>query len=173
MNKDDLIAMLGNISHSFYEMQYLLGGLSYVLGIAFFYRSVMEFKKIIMARRSARQTMISPLVFLLVGVLLLYLPTSIRYFSNTAFGPVNILSFAHYDKFDIFASMRVLLQCIGIIWFVRGSVLLTRVSEPSRKGEKPLGHKGLTFIFAGILAINFDYTVEWLTTVLNKIMSWI
>ena len=52
--------------------------------------------------------------------------------------------------------MRILIQTAGLIWFVRGSLLLVRASEPGKQE----GIKGLLFVIFGVFAVNFNFTVD-------------
>ena len=64
--------------------------------------------------------------------------------------------------------MGLIIRTAGIIWFIRGSVLVAQASEPG--GQH--GMKGLVFIIAGILAMNFDNTIAMLNTLLSRVMDW-
>ncbi|MDI1352463.1 MAG: type IV secretion protein IcmC, partial [bacterium] len=50
----------------------------------------------------------------------------------------------------------------------RGCVLVVHSSEPGTQD----GPKGLVFIIAGILALNFDNTIAMINSVLEHLISW-
>jgi hypothetical protein len=63
--------------------------------------------------------------------------------------------------------MEIVVQTAGLLWFVRGCVLLVYSSEPG----KQQGPKGLTFIIAGIFAMNFEGTYAMLNYIMNHLLS--
>ena len=65
--------------------------------------------------------------------------------------------------------MAIIIRIAGLIWFVRGAVLLTHASNPGSQSQD--GLKGFLFLFAGILAVNFDNTVSVLATIMNKVTA--
>lgn len=165
MNSTDLIAMIGNLSRSLFSVQLFVSAIAYLLGIAFFYLALVKFKKL--GGHGGHEKAFVPLAYLLGGVALLYFPSSITVLTNTTFGSGNILQYSTYNPYDIYNSMGLLIRTIGGIWFVRGCVLLVHASEP---GEQH-GPKGLLFLAAGILAINFDNTVAFLSNVMERLAS--
>ncbi|MBA2655752.1 MAG: type IV secretion protein IcmC [Tatlockia sp.] len=163
----DLITMLGNLSGSLFSVQRLLEFFSYLLGLGFFITALTKFKKIGESRGRSQEKGFVPLAFFLGGAALLYLPTVVRALSATTFGMNNILNYTSFNPYNIYNSMGILLQTAGIIWFIRGCVLLVHASEP---GEKH-GSKGFVFICAGILAMNYRNTASALSSALEYLIS--
>lgn len=170
MNTPDLITFIGNLSHSLYPIQHLITGGAYLLGILFFMTAISKLKKIgdYRAQSHSPEKMYSPLMYLLIGTALLYLPSALTALANTTFGVGNVLTYSSYNPSNIFSSMGILIQTVGIIWFVRGSVLVAQSSQPGTK----LGPKGLVFIFAGILAMNFDNTIAMMNYFTGTFIQW-
>jgi hypothetical protein len=81
--------------------------------------------------------------------------------SNTVFGADNILQYAKYNQFEIYDAMKILIKTAGLIWFVRGCVLLVQSSAPGAQH----GPKGLVFLCSGVIAMNFEETVQFLNFV--------
>lgn len=158
----NLIEMLGNISRSLFPVQSLLAGLAYFIGVIFFIAAIQKFRKI---GEKSEHNMFLPTAYLLGGVALLFLPSAYTTVSNTVFGVGNILQYSSYNPYDIYSSMVVLIRTAGLIWFIRGSVLLTHASE---RGVQE-GPKGLLFVFAGILSMNFETTVNFLNSIMSQI----
>ena len=156
--------MLGNLSQSMASLQSLLAGFGYLLGILFIIGAVLKFKSIGDAHSKGKKFV--AFAYLIVGALLLFLPTTITVISNTTFGTGSIIQYSAFSQFDVMQSMIIILKTAGILWFVRGCVLLAHSSEP---GEQH-GPKGLAFIFAGIMAMNFESTTGALQYVLNHLM---
>ncbi|MFJ1269015.1 type IV secretion protein IcmC [Legionella lytica] len=170
MTTIDLIAILGNLSKSLYPLQRLITGGAYLLGVLFFITAVMKLMKIgdHRAQSQSQERMFVPMMYLLFGALLLYLPSALNLAANTAFGVGNILTYTNYDPTNIYSSMGLLIRTAGVLWFVRGCVLVAQSSEPGAQD----GPKGLIFILAGILSMNFDNTVAIMNNMMGSVASW-
>lgn len=164
----DLVTMIGNLSRSLFPVQHLISGFAYLLGILFFITAIMKLKKIGgSGGRHSQEKMFVPIAFLLGGAALLFLPSAVVSLSNTAFGAGNILRYANYNPYNIYSSMGLVIQTAGLLWFVRGCVLLVHASEPGVQH----GPKGLAFLCAGILAMNFESTASFLNGVMQHLES--
>ena len=165
----DLITIIGNFSRSLFPVQKLITGGAYLLGILFCIQAISKFKQIGESRGGGSQEKImSPMVYLFFGAALLYIPTALNTLADTAFGTGNVLTYSHYNPSNILSSMGLFVRTAGLLWFVRGCVLVTQASEPGAQD----GPKGLVFILAGILAMNFDNTIAMLNTLLSGIINW-
>lgn len=170
MKITDLTTIIGNLSQSLFPVQHLISGFAYVTGIVFVSIALFKLHKIGDARvqSPSREKTIVPLLYMLVGAALIYLPSTLEVMANTAFGPDNILAYGAYNRFDIYSSMGLLIQTAGLIWFVRGTILITQATHPGAKKE---GAKGLVFIFAGILAMNFNNTIAIANTIISYLTT--
>jgi hypothetical protein len=166
----DLIAMLGNLSQSFFSIQYLVSGLAYLLGVLFFMKSIQKFRKIGDKRGNSpsQEKMFVPTAYLLAGTALVFLPSMMTVLSNTVFGVGNILQYSTYSPYNIYSIMGVIIRTAGLIWFVRGCVLLAHASEPGVQE----GPKGMMFLIAGIFSMNFDTTVSYLNWAISQLLSY-
>lgn len=173
----DLITMLSNLSKSLPSVQHLLGGVSYVLGIVF---CMVGLNRLRENHEKGPQSgdpkskTIVPVAYLMAGAGLLFMPTMFDAFSNTLFGSgSSVLEYAGYQPYDVYSSMTILIETIGIVWFIRGCVLIAHASHPEqgREGSKGFGGKGLLFIIAGLFGINFHSTVNMMDTIMNYILS--
>lgn len=165
MNSTDLIGIIGNLSQSLYPIQHLITGGAYILGILFFILSITKLRKI--AEKQSQEKMYGAMVYLLIGAVLLFLPSALSVVANTTFGSGNILTYDSYNKTNIYSSMGLLIQTTGVLWFVRGCVLVVHSSNPGTQH----GSKGLAFIFAGILAMNFDNTIAMLNFIVSNMAT--
>ncbi|CAM2893005.1 hypothetical protein [Legionella worsleiensis] len=170
MTTIDLITILGNFSQSLYPVQRLITGAAYLLGILFVMKAIGKFKKIgdHRAQSSSQEKMYTPLMYLVFGAALIYIPSVIQAMANTAFGVGNILTYSPPPTPNIYNSIGIIIRTAGVIWFVRGCVLVAHASEPGTQH----GPKGLVFIIAGIFAINFDNTIAAVNDLLGKFVSW-
>lgn len=169
MNIIDIVTILGNVSRSLYPVQRLITGLAYMLGILFFMTAIAKLRKIGDKRTqsSSNEKMYTPLMHILIGTILVYLPTGLHVVANTAFGVGNVLSYGGYNPANVYSSVGLLVRTAGLLWFIRGCVLLVHASEPGTQQ----GGKGLAFLAAGVLAMNFNNTVAMLNSLLQALLS--
>lgn len=169
MNTADWITMIGNLSRSLFPVQHLLSGLAYLIGILFFITAISKLHKIgdHRANSSSHERMFVPLAYILGGSAMIFLPSAVSTLSNTAFGVGNILQYADYNPDNLMSSMGLIIRTAGLIWFIRGAILLVHASEPGVQE----GTKGLAFLCAGILAMNFDNTVAALGWIMEQLAA--
>src|SRR5580704_11688918 len=169
MTTTDLVTIIGNLSQSLYPVQKFISGGAYLLGILFFMTSISKFKKIgdKKAQSTSSEKMFSPIMYMLMGAFLLYLPSIFHIMANTAFGVGNVISYTSYNPANIYSAMGLLIRTAGLLWFVRGCVLVVHASEPGTQE----GPKGLIFILAGILAMNFDNSVAVVNYIIQSLVS--
>lgn len=168
MTTIDLVTIIGNISQSLYPLQKLISGVAYLLAILFFLSGMAKFKAIgdKRAQSSSQEKMFTPVMYFIFGALLFYLPTAINVMSNTAFGVGNVLTYSDYNPRNIYSAMGLLIRTAGLLWFVRGCVLVAHSSQPGTQD----GPKGMVFIIAGIIAMNFDTTIAMLNSFISYLI---
>ena len=154
----DIIKIFTNLAESLGPVQAMLSGFGYVLGVGFVLASLTGFHKVAdtKAQSGSQEKIFVPVLYLLMGVGLIFLPTTLSTLANTAFGVGNILAYSESTEDELVGAVKFLIETTGIIWFVRGSVLLANASHPGVQE----GPKGLTFLVAGVFAMNFDNTVQ-------------
>ena len=175
MTTADLIEMFGNLSASLPSINHLLGGFSYLLGIVFYISSFHKFKELFAEGGGGHHKQSVPWVYFFAGSALFYLPTMIDTLSNTLFGSgYNILAYSDFNRFDIRYSVTMLIQTAGILWFIRGCVLLAHASQPEQgqEGSKGYGPKGILFLVASLFAININATERMLYHVISQLMRY-
>ena len=160
--------MIGNLSQSLIPVQELIAAFGYLLSFVLFMYAIAKLKKIgdSRARGGSQEKMFVPIAYIVGATALAFLPTAMTVLSNTAFGTGNILQYAQYNPYSIYNAMKVLIQTAGLIWFIRGSLLLIHASEPGVQE----GPKGLTFLISGVLAMNFEGTIATLKNALEYLM---
>ncbi|ASQ46954.1 type IV secretion protein IcmC [Legionella clemsonensis] len=166
MNSTDLVTIIGNLSRSLFPVQHLISGGAYLLGLIFFILALTKLKKIGGSGGRSNERIFVPIVYLIGAAALLYLPTAVSLMANTAFGTGNVLQYTSYNPYNIYSSMLLVIQTAGLIWFVRGCVLLIHASEPGVQW----GPKGLVFLCAGVLAMNFQNTASMLAAIVNQLV---
>lgn len=165
----DLITMFGNLSQSLGPVQLLIKYVSLLLGMVFVASSLIKFKKVLVhsAHSSSREHLFTPVMYLLIGAVLIYLPSAIEVVSNTAFGVGNIMAYPTTNQVNVRDSVVLLIRTIGMIWFIRGCVLIAHASEPGNQH----GLKGLLFIIAGVFAINYEGSVAMLNWAMQGLID--
>ncbi len=166
----DIVKMFTNLAESLGPVQAMVSGLGYVLGLGFVLASLTQFHKMADTRThsGSQGKMFVPVLYLLMGVGLIFIPTTLSALANTAFGVGNILAYSDETSGnELVDAVKFLIETTGVIWFVRGSVLLTHASQPGVQE----GPKGLTFLVAGIFAMNFDNTVQAVDYMLNNFFA--
>jgi len=143
---------------------------AYVIGLWFIISSIMELKKMGESLHSQSQSssFSGPIVKFIVGVLLIYLPTTIdvsvwTIWGHTAMGEegVRYMQYAPSGA-DPFGSIKggaiAIVRVVGYVSFVRGLIML---SHTSQQGSQPgTFGKGFMHIVGGILAINVVETIN-------------
>jgi len=164
----DSVAVLANIAKSLIPVQSMITGFAYMLGIGFVLKALMSLKtnsesKSSMA--SSNSALKEPVVYLIVGSLLIFFPSTIRMLLNTTFGYSSILQYSQEGaSTQLSLAVITVIQTIGLFAFIRGWVLVVRASST---GQPPGGvGKGLTHVFGGILAINIVGTIEMVNNTL-------
>ena len=162
MSTPALVAILDHLGQNLRPVQAMLTGFGYILGIIFVIISIYKFYVIgnARARSGSGQHMFVPLTYLIGGALLIFIPSTFSLMRNTLFGVNSPLAYAPYDPYNFYSAITILIQTVGVLWFVRGTALLVHASNPGVQH----GSKGLAFLFAGILCMNFDQTVEIIGT---------
>ena|SRR3990167_3940692 len=169
MDSNNLIQIIINLSQASGPVQKLMTGMAYLLGIIFVFIGIVRLYSISAALRNARgsQNSFVPLAYIVGGAALFYIPTTFHVLSATVFGEGSVLQYASVNPVNIIPAIILLIQTVGLIWFIRGCVLLVASSEPGVQE----GPKGMVFIFAGILAMNFETTIAVLSTLITELAT--
>ena len=173
MGNLDLISMLGNLSAAMNSVQSLISGLGYVFGVLFILHAIFKLKETIGSAKNAQTGLNVPLAYLVAGSALIYLPSIVNTLAESFFGSSSALQYTAAQPINIYQYMRVIIATAGVIWFVRGCVLLAHASDPhsGRKGSKGIGAKGLSFLVMGVFATHLDATVSALEGLMQMIFN--
>lgn len=168
MKDIDLIQMLGNLSRSLQSVAHLVGGVSYLTGIFFIYIGLLKFKKMAMTKSgSSRETNATPIAYIVGGAALLFLPTTLSVVGNSTFGNSNVLQYTNYNPYDVLQSVIILINTVGLIWFVRGCILMVDASRPGHQA----GAKGFFYLVAGVFALNFKLTLTFVNYFVENLVN--
>jgi intracellular multiplication protein IcmC len=172
------VNILTNIANSMVPVQRLITGGAYLLGCAFLFKAIYSLKIYGESRTmmSSHTSVKEPVVYLIVGAVLIYFPTAFQALMQSTFGYQNILQYAPINSNNhaldtLFGSgsavgrpLTIIIQVIGLVAFVRGWVLIARSAS---QGQPPGGTgKGFVHVFGGILAINIVGTINMINNTL-------
>ncbi|HAT1659919.1 TPA: type IVB secretion system protein IcmC/DotE [Legionella pneumophila] len=171
--------ILANVANQLEPVQRLITGGAYLIGCAFIFKAIYSLKVYGEARTmmSSNTSIKEPVMYLLVGALLIYFPSLVSSVLQTTFGYSSPLSYSGgvssgSDTITaLFGSgslvgrpLVMIIRVIGLIAFVRGWVLIARSAS---QGQPPGGTgKGLIHVFGGILAINIVGTIDMINNTL-------
>lgn len=169
---------LVNLQTAFQSIRFLIGALSYVIGVALIMKGLMSYRAL------ANQTMASaqrgelagPFVFIFIGVILIYFPSTLETGLTTIFASDSIgkaselIAYAGISSDERWRDIATIVidyvNLIGYIAFLRGWIILSKMghsgSQPGSVG------KGVIHVVAGVLLINIVYSFQILS---NTIMG--
>lgn len=154
--------MLANIATQVPNLMRMVTAAAYVMGVYFMVMGLFKLKQYGESRTmmSHERELKGPLIYLAVGALLIYLPTSISIGLSSFW--VNPNPYAYLQEENQWNELVnvafLIIQFIGTIAFIRGLVILTHLGGQGGQPEK-LG-KALTHIIGGILCINLYQFVQ-------------
>ncbi|HSW94233.1 MAG TPA: hypothetical protein VLJ15_07785 [Gammaproteobacteria bacterium] len=152
----DVATMLINFSEALPNLMRLVTALAYVMGFFFIVKGLMDLKQFGESRSmmSQEHSLSKPLLAIFVGTLLIYLPASVQTGLNTFWtspNPYGYLPSSEDNWTDLYSAVFMVIQLIGVIAFIRGLVMLTRVAG---HGQPDTFSRAMAHIIAGILCIN-------------------
>lgn len=155
---------LANLTTSFYGLERLIVALSYIIGLSLVVRGVMMYR--IFANQTygsaQRGEIAGPMVFLVVGTILIYFPTTMHSSMNTMFGTTEMGTMGDLAPYLKNSSQNTIyflenvvvkyFKLIGLIAFLRGWIILSKMGHP---GAQPgsVG-KGIIHVVGGVILIN-------------------
>lgn len=156
-----------NLDGSLQQIWTMLNAVAYLTGFMMTIAALYRLKKF--GERTAfmhnSKGLIAPAAYFLVGIMLMYMPTFLETMNATVFGTGYIQSAISWqssntglDWANVVAPLVTTIQVVGLIAFIRGWILLTRVC-----GEQPqpgMSAKGVIHIVGGVLAINITGTMD-------------
>ena len=160
-NPVNLQVFLNRLSKSYNELEHLITAWAYLTGMMFGCYALFQLKIYgeMRTMMSGHANIFRPLMYLVVCVALMYLPSTLGTMMMTTFGTSSAtpLSWSDVDevgvhgyKLAITPALLGLVRLVGIVAFIRGWILLTRITE---QGQHNFG-KAATHIIGGVLLIN-------------------
>ncbi len=169
------IDVLTNLANSLIEVEYLVTGAAYLMGIGFLMKAFFTLKTHGEQRSSLSGvgSMKEAIVYSLVGLMLLYFPSGFEALMNTTFGYSSVLAYSQNPYLTgllgsdsaVGESITIIIQVIGLFAFVKGWIMIARGASQGGQSQGQTG-KGLMHVFGGILAMNIVGTIEVITNTL-------
>ncbi|MHB1946484.1 MAG: hypothetical protein ACYCQI_00030 [Gammaproteobacteria bacterium] len=154
----DVSTMIQNLGTSIPSLMQLVTAIAYVLGMFFIIKGVFGLKEYgeNRAHRGGEHGLKGPVIMILVGAALLYLPSSVQVGLSTFWSEPNPYAYQTDATDDSWAallnSVYLILQLIGTISFIRGLIILANMGHG---GHQQGGFaKALSHMIGGILLIN-------------------
>lgn len=155
--------MLQNIVTQIPNLMRLVTALSYVMGMYFMFFGILKLKQYGEQRTmmSGEHQLKGPVIYLAVGALLLYLPSSVQIGMSTFWTNPNPYGYIEEQNqwTSLFSNVAMVMQLFGIIAFIRGLLILTQLGGQGGTQPGTLG-RGLTHIVGGIFCINIYQFVQ-------------
>lgn len=170
VNVDNLNAqnMIDNIVKQIPQLMQMVTAIAYVLGMYMIIQAVIKMKQLGEARAmmSQEKGWKEPIVYLAVGALLLYLPSSVQVGMSTFWTEPNPYGYLEeQDQWqDFIKNVFIIIQFVGTIAFIRGLVIMSHLSGHGQPGQFS---KGLTHIIGGIFCINIYQFVQVIMNTFN------
>lgn len=170
----DLPSMLTNLAKQLQGFWVLLYALSYLLGIYFCIAGIFAMKEYGMRTTfmQVQKGMLPSLFKFFIGILFIYLPTSMDAMMTTFFGLSVSDSFKKWPSTsinaswnDIFQPLLVLVRVVGLGALMRGLALLTKVGQQNTQPNTL--SKAMIHIVGGVFCINIVGTIDMLKATLG------
>lgn len=162
-----IYSVMNHLSVSVGDLSGFIVALFYLAGVGLAMGGVMRLKKLGVrsAMMQADGGVVGPFVQLMIGAALVYSPTLLGVMNQTFWGSSEFESVltwsSSYQGSQLVAIMRPLvgiIQLIGSIAFLRGWLILSRVSNGGQQQPGQVS-KGVIHIVGGVLAMNITRTV--------------
>ena len=113
---------------------------------------------------SQQMTILGPLMYLLVGSFLLYLPTTLQIVSSAIWADNNPLAPTGYWGTEWMRTIAMFIRLLGVIGVVRG---LAGLANTGGQGQPGKISKSFLFIIGGVMCIHVIGTVDLLKEFVN------
>lgn len=162
--------MLVNIARQVPSLMRLVTAFAYVFGMYLIIHGVIRMRHLgeMRTMMSHEHNAVGPIVMLVTGGMLLYLPSAVQVGLSTFWTDPNPYGYVQEkDQWaDFIGVCFTIVQLIGTIAFIRGLIILSHIGRMGG-GQQGAMAKGLTHIIGGILCINIYEFVQVITNTLG------
>jgi len=155
--------ILDNLNASIPALNSLVTGGSVLLGAVFMVRGIYKLKHFAEMRTmmSSQNSLMEPVVLLMVGAILLYWPSMLSASLETIFSTTSPLAYqasGYGENYDVvIQTCGNMIKLIGFIAFIRGWLLIAKYNHQGAQGGSNLT-KGIWHVVGGTCAINIYET---------------
>lgn len=158
----DAQSMLVNFAATAPNLMRLVTAVAYVLGTFFMIAGIIKLKHMgeMRTMMSHEHSVKGPLLLLMVGAMLIYLPTTVQIGMSTFWTNPNPFGYDIEGNqwMEFFNVIIIIMQLIGVIAFIRGLIMMAHLGGGG--GHQGGFAKAITHIIAGILLINLFQFVQ-------------
>lgn len=162
------LTMLANIQSQLPNLMRLVTAIAYVMGFILVIMGIINLKHAgeMRTQMSHEHNLSKPILFIVIGAMLIYLPSAVQIGLSTFWAEPNPYGYVtQSDQWQQAINIcYAIVQFIGVIAFIRGLLILTRVGHGGH--HDALG-KGITHIIGGILCINMYQFIQVLLATLG------
>jgi intracellular multiplication protein IcmC len=157
------VDVIANFVKQVPSLMRLITAIAYVAGMYFVFHGIMLLKQYgeMRTQMSGQHHLKGPVIFIVIGTLMLYLPSSVQVGMSTFWtepNPYGYLQEGQDQWSQLFSNIFMIVQLVGVIAFIRGLILLTHLG--GHGGQQGTFGKGITHIIGGILCINIYQFVQ-------------
>jgi len=154
--------MLANIQQQIPNLMRLVTAVAYVMGFVLVALGIVQLKHAgeMRTQMSYEHNLTKPIMFIIIGGLLIYLPSAVQVGLSTFWAQPNPYGYLASMSGQWQQAINIcyaIVQFIGVIAFIRGLLLLTHVGHG---GHQDALARGVTHIIGGILCINMYEFVQ-------------
>ncbi len=161
-----LAQILSSLGLSLPSVVAMATGLAYLMGFWFLYRAVYKLREYgeLRTMMSNNASLVEPLLLMLAGSLLMFLPTAINLTESTFFtsytpSPIGYAPVSADQRWKALKEIvTMLVRFFGLIAFIRGVAMLPKINSQGGQGGG-IG-KSLTHIVGGALLMNIHTVVS-------------
>lgn len=166
----DISQMLINLSSSLGDIEWMLRGGAYLMGLIFFFKALYHLKiygelRTMMASHASFK---EPLTYLIAGSMLMFFPTARDLLIESSFGTNSITAYSDWHGGETNRTMQaifMMIQLVGIISFIRGWMLIAKAAG---QGGGQMGYgKGIVHLLGAVMAMNIVGTANLISDTLG------
>lgn len=148
--------MINQIATQLPQLMRFVTAFAYVMGMYFIFYAIMKLKQYGESRTMMSQSheLKGPMILMIVGAMLLYLPSSVQMGLSTFWAEPNPYGYLqNTDEWSGFMNnVYMIIQLVGTIAFIRGLIMLSRLG--GHGGQPDTFGRAMTHIIGGIFCIN-------------------
>jgi intracellular multiplication protein IcmC len=169
------VTLLQNIALQVPALMQMITAIAYVMGMYFIFFGILRLKQYGEQRTmmSAEHHLKGPIIYIVVGTLLLYLPSSVQVGMSTFWTNPNPYAYVQEQTSQwgqFYNTCFIIIQLFGTIAFIRGLIILSHLAGHGGHSQGNFG-RGLTHIIGGVFCINIYQFVQVIMATLGITVS--